>query len=116
MVCVIAVWYYRQLFNVLDTFFIFKQKTAYEIRISDWSSDVCSSDLAAGIAGCSSSAGAAAPVSRGVGGTDADSATGPVAGRESVAARGLPGEPGPDSGADAGFACGATPEIGRAHV
>src|SRR3546814_5518918 len=25
--------------------FIFKQKTAYEIRISDWSSDVCSSDL-----------------------------------------------------------------------
>src|SRR3546814_1268537 len=26
-------------------FFFFKQKTAYEIRISDWSSDVCSSDL-----------------------------------------------------------------------
>src|SRR3546814_3208247 len=26
-------------------FFIFKQKTAYEMRISDWSSDVCSSDL-----------------------------------------------------------------------
>src|SRR3546814_5815795 len=25
--------------------FIFKQKTAYEMRISDWSSDVCSSDL-----------------------------------------------------------------------
>src|SRR3546814_1093758 len=33
MVCVSAV------------FFCFKQKTAYEVRISDWSSDVCSSDL-----------------------------------------------------------------------
>src|SRR3546814_16072742 len=31
-------------------FFFFKQKTAYEMRISDWSSDVCSSDLC-----CSSS-------------------------------------------------------------
>src|SRR3546814_3165628 len=36
---------------VMDTFlcltlvFFFKQKTAYEMRISDWSSDVCSSDL-----------------------------------------------------------------------
>src|SRR3546814_1248795 len=29
-------------------FFFFKQKTAYEMRISDWSSDVCSSDLAYG--------------------------------------------------------------------
>src|SRR3546814_11244107 len=28
-------------------FFFFKQKTAYEMRISDWSSDVCSSDLQA---------------------------------------------------------------------
>src|SRR3546814_19161343 len=28
-------------------FFFFKQKTAYEVRISDWSSDVCSSDLRA---------------------------------------------------------------------
>src|SRR3546814_10744393 len=28
------------------SFFFFKQKTAYEMRISDWSSDVCSSDLA----------------------------------------------------------------------
>src|SRR3546814_10085792 len=27
-------------------FFFFKQKTAYDLRISDWSSDVCSSDLA----------------------------------------------------------------------
>src|SRR3546814_5137885 len=29
----------------LFLFFFFKQKTAYEMRISDWSSDVCSSDL-----------------------------------------------------------------------
>src|SRR3546814_6826087 len=29
-------------------FFFFKQKTAYEMRISDWSSDVCSSDLVGG--------------------------------------------------------------------
>src|SRR3546814_20730724 len=31
--------------------FFFKQKTAYEMRISDWSSDVCSSDLRSGWAG-----------------------------------------------------------------
>src|SRR3546814_8258092 len=31
---------------VFLVFFFFKQKTAYEMRISDWSSDVCSSDLA----------------------------------------------------------------------
>src|SRR3546814_7536078 len=30
---------------VVSSFFFFKQKTAYEMRISDWSSDVCSSDL-----------------------------------------------------------------------
>src|SRR3546814_6144808 len=30
---------------MLVDFFFFKQKTAYELRISDWSSDVCSSDL-----------------------------------------------------------------------
>src|SRR3546814_2266355 len=34
--CMFGVWCY---------FFFFKQKTAYEMRISDWSSDVCSSDL-----------------------------------------------------------------------
>src|SRR3546814_6149543 len=32
---------------LLCCFFFFKQKTAYEMRISDWSSDVCSSDLRA---------------------------------------------------------------------
>src|SRR3546814_10625029 len=30
---------------IVFLFFFFKQKTAYEMRISDWSSDVCSSDL-----------------------------------------------------------------------
>src|SRR3546814_18795804 len=30
---------------IVLSFFFFKQKTAYEMRISDWSSDVCSSDL-----------------------------------------------------------------------
>src|SRR3546814_6681683 len=33
-------WYVTRVY-----FFFFKQKTAYELRISDWSSDVCSSDL-----------------------------------------------------------------------
>src|SRR3546814_2391894 len=33
------------LFVRVHVFFFFKQKTAYEMRISDWSSDVCSSDL-----------------------------------------------------------------------
>src|SRR3546814_3412100 len=35
----------------LEYFFFFKQKTAYEMRISDWSSDVCSSDLVLAAAG-----------------------------------------------------------------
>src|SRR3546814_6310590 len=38
MSCSVFVFFY---------FFFFKQKTAYEMRISDWSSDVCSSDLIA---------------------------------------------------------------------
>src|SRR3546814_9389852 len=33
------------LYDVVQSCFFFKQKTAYEMRISDWSSDVCSSDL-----------------------------------------------------------------------
>src|SRR3546814_4595021 len=37
---------------VIGFFFFFKQKTAYELRISDWSSDVCSSDLAPFHDGC----------------------------------------------------------------
>src|SRR3546814_6925666 len=39
-------------------FFCFKQKTAYEMRISDWSSDVCSSDLGVAIGASISCAGA----------------------------------------------------------
>src|SRR3546814_10432081 len=31
--------------NCISVFVFFKQKTSYEMRISDWSSDVCSSDL-----------------------------------------------------------------------
>src|SRR3546814_8528662 len=42
------VWLYCCYFCLLYLyFFFFKQKTAYEMRISDWSSDVCSSDLEA---------------------------------------------------------------------
>src|SRR3546814_5449420 len=37
------------LFFYVSVFFFFKQKTAYEMRISDWSSDVCSSDLQEGL-------------------------------------------------------------------
>src|SRR3546814_17946540 len=44
----------------LFVFFFFKQKTAYEMRISDWSSDVCSSDLGAGAAEAIAAAEAAA--------------------------------------------------------
>src|SRR3546814_3599570 len=42
-----GVFSYIVFFSVVF-FFFFKQKTAYEMRISDWSSDVCSSDLAVG--------------------------------------------------------------------
>src|SRR3546814_1751320 len=38
---------YMFLRSYVESFFFCKQKTAYEMRISDWSSDVCSSDLAA---------------------------------------------------------------------
>src|SRR3546814_5433732 len=44
MVVIIRVYYLKSI--VFFFFFFFKQKTAYEMRISDWSSDVCSSDLA----------------------------------------------------------------------
>src|SRR3546814_9201299 len=57
MVTLMSVWHLRcsslvHLFSLYTLFcscfvlfFFFKQKTAYEMRISDWSSDVCSSDL-----------------------------------------------------------------------
>src|SRR3546814_4178396 len=41
--CPVRVWPVN--FLEIVSFFFFKQKTAYELRISDWSSDVCSSDL-----------------------------------------------------------------------
>src|SRR3546814_4457198 len=41
---------YTHFVSCLFIFFFFKQKTAYEMRISDWSSDVCSSDLHAPLA------------------------------------------------------------------
>src|SRR3546814_4993850 len=40
--CILVLILWHELYMV---FFCFKQKTAYEMRISDWSSDVCSSDL-----------------------------------------------------------------------
>src|SRR3546814_4544754 len=49
MLIVLCLCYYMMLVIVFFIFviFFFKQKTAYEMRISDWSSDVCSSDLLA---------------------------------------------------------------------
>src|SRR3546814_5824226 len=38
-------WIISFVLHFISFFFFFKQKTAYEMRISDWSSDVCSSDL-----------------------------------------------------------------------
>src|SRR3546814_5730254 len=43
--CVLLVFLIFMLSLLFSFFFFFKQKTAYEMRISDWSSDVCSSDL-----------------------------------------------------------------------
>src|SRR3546814_4905929 len=51
MCCYMYIVLYRVVFQydfgvrICLCFFFFKQKTAYEMRISDWSSDVCSSDL-----------------------------------------------------------------------
>src|SRR3546814_10183783 len=48
-VCIFVIWPYHCIvlfcLRLCLLFFFFKQKTAYEMRISDWSSDVCSSDL-----------------------------------------------------------------------
>src|SRR3546814_3579849 len=44
-VCVMSVGCCMMVVFVIVLFVFFKQKTAYEMRISDWSSDVCSSDL-----------------------------------------------------------------------
>src|SRR3546814_13920538 len=50
MVVSVVFSFYCVCVSCIFSFFFFKQKTAYEMRISDWSSDVCSSDLPAGCA------------------------------------------------------------------
>src|SRR3546814_1005679 len=45
LICMLIRLYIVFRVSVLIFIFFFKQKTAYEMRISDWSSDVCSSDL-----------------------------------------------------------------------
>src|SRR3546814_9272432 len=47
-----VVWCTEVVSSAFIIFFFFKQKTAYEMRISDWSSDVCSSDLVTMRDGC----------------------------------------------------------------
>src|SRR3546814_1324241 len=49
--------------HIMRFCFFFKQKTAYEMRISDWSSDVCSSDLPLGTAAVPGDPGRTAGVS-----------------------------------------------------
>src|SRR3546814_4014914 len=45
LLVIVFVCFCKFIYTDLGFFFFFKQKTAYEMRISDWSSDVCSSDL-----------------------------------------------------------------------
>src|SRR3546814_8316808 len=45
MISSVSILNYIYILIVVGVFIFFKQKTAYEMRISDWSSDVCSSDL-----------------------------------------------------------------------
>src|SRR3546814_10196904 len=45
VLCTVVLCFCCSIFVCCFLFFFFKQKTAYEMRISDWSSDVCSSDL-----------------------------------------------------------------------
>src|SRR3546814_1245528 len=45
LICINLIMLACYLYSCIFFFFFFKQKTAYEMRISDWSSDVCSSDL-----------------------------------------------------------------------
>src|SRR3546814_2456998 len=45
LVCILIMCYYICISLIFCVCLFFKQKTAYEMRISDWSSDVCSSDL-----------------------------------------------------------------------
>src|SRR3546814_11696764 len=61
-------------------FFFFKQKTAYDMRISDWSSDVCSSDLQQTVTGSGT------PVGSPVGTTDYDPTTDTIKVQDAVPA------------------------------
>src|SRR3546814_964672 len=51
MYCVFVITWYDCGYCIGSLVFFFKQKTAYEMRISDWSSDVCSSDLGGATSG-----------------------------------------------------------------
>src|SRR3546814_6517884 len=87
---------------MLFCFFFFKQKTAYEMRISDWSSDVCSSDLA--------------KIARGVGAAEADALDVGLVTRHGPLARRQPGNR-DGTGLDFGQhrrRCNAKRQIGRA--
>src|SRR3546814_10689005 len=96
----------------------FKQKTAYEMRISDWSSDVCSSDLAVRQRRLARSGIALAPLPRAV---EAQHEEGQPA-RADPLQRGQPVRDLFEPGAEAPLeqqqiiACRVAGEIGRAHV
>src|SRR3546814_4847844 len=100
--------------------FFFKQKTAYEMRISDWSSDVCSSDLDLASRGQRSGADRAGPGTgvartrpRGVAGAAAASTrAGAGSGRNAGARRQPAALPGPEVRP----ARHSATKIGRAHV
>src|SRR3546814_9297860 len=55
MCCSLSILFLFSIVRHLYIFFFFKQKTAYDMRISDWSSDVCSSDLSIAAGGTTSS-------------------------------------------------------------
>src|SRR3546814_15421294 len=97
---------------MLLCFFFFKQKTAYEMRISDWSSDVCSSDLkqAAGAGG--GNIGRHRPAAQGFGPASAEHGPHPLGGalRAVTAAGGHCARPSGDGG---GTAASSRPACGR---
>src|SRR3546814_6638454 len=66
--------------------FFFKVKTAYEMRISDWSSDVCSSDLAAGGLSAAALTARGLPAYAEAGGNEAEKAQNVVNGAENALA------------------------------
>src|SRR3546814_5834444 len=110
-------------------FFFFKQKTAYEMRISDWSSDVCSSDLRERLIAQVRDIGRA-DIARPVGRACRCAAGEILRSRDAALVRGLPGEALPDEGAEpvpvpvqrtaqlegARDVIISVREIGRAHV